>query len=88
MALYNQEISITPDLHSEMSTYQYDKENRANAIAPNHDDLLIADMIAYNAVLHEPWIVTYSVKPIDEDSLSVVERHMLRVRRGDYNREE
>lgn len=88
MALYAQEIWITPDLHSEMSTYQYDKENRANAIAPNHDDLLIADMIAYNAILHEPWVVTYSVKPIDEDSLSLVERHILRVKRGDYDREE
>lgn len=85
MALYNQEISITPDLHSEMSTYQYDKENRANAIAPNHDDLLMADMIAYNGILHEPFIVTYEVKPIDEMNLSLVERHMLRLRRGDYD---
>jgi len=81
MALYNQEISITPDLHSEMVTYQYDKENRANAVAPNHDDLLMADMIAYNGILHEPWIVTYAVKVVDEMNLSLIERHMLRVRR-------
>jgi hypothetical protein len=47
-ALYNQDIHITPELYSEMKTYQYDKENRPNAIAPNHDDLLVADMIAYN----------------------------------------
>ena len=45
-ALYNREIYLSDELVSEILTYQFDKNNRPNAIPPNHDDLLMADMIA------------------------------------------
>lgn len=87
-ALYKKEITLSAELFAEMKTYQYDKNNKANAIAPNHDDLLIADMIACYGLWHEPFNVVYQVAPIDEGSLSLVERHMMRLRRGDYTQEQ
>lgn len=65
IALLRKEISITPELHEEMGTYQYDSLNRANAMAPYHDDLLMADMIALNAIIHEPFVAKYATKPVD-----------------------
>jgi hypothetical protein len=48
MAIYNKKIWITEDILDEVYTYQFDQNNRPNAIKPDHDDLLMADMIAYN----------------------------------------
>lgn len=84
-ALYRQEIHITQEIYSEMKTYQYDETNRPNAISPNHDDLLMADMIAYNWVLHEPYVAKYAKTPFDLEWLSVMERHLHKVKRGDYS---
>lgn len=88
MALQRKEISITQALYDEMGTYQYDEMNRANAMPPYHDDLLMADMIAYNSAIHEPFVVKYQQEKVDESSLSIVERHMLRLKRGDYSNDD
>ena len=64
-ALFNSGIWITPELHSEIMTYQYDKDNAANAMSGYHDDLLMADMIAYNAVVHETFVVKYKERTVD-----------------------
>jgi hypothetical protein len=61
-ALYKWAINITADLYSEILTYVYDKNNRPNAIAPNHDDLLMADMIWYHWILVEPNLLEYDEK--------------------------
>lgn len=66
-AIYEKKIWVTPELYSEIRTYQYDKNNRPNAMGKNHDDLLMADMIAYYAVLHEPMVVRH--KPPRNDDL-------------------
>ena len=66
-ALYAGKIDITDDLYSEILTYVYDKNNRPNAIAPNHDDLLMADMISYHGVLVEPNLLEYDVEQGFED---------------------
>jgi len=57
--IWNKKIWITEDTVIEIKSYQYDKNNRPNAIYPDHDDLLVSDMIAYNWVLHEDWVVKY-----------------------------
>lgn len=46
-AIHRQEIEVSEEIKSEIDTYQYDSNNRPNAIAPNHDDMLMASMIAY-----------------------------------------
>jgi len=66
-ALYKGEIDITDDLYAEILTYVYDKNNRPNAIAPNHDDLLMADMICYHWVLTEPNLLEYDTEQSFED---------------------
>lgn len=83
-SFYKKEITLSAELFAEMKTYQYDKNNKANAIAPNHDDLLMADMIACYGIWHEPFNVIYQVAPVDEMNLSIVERHMMRLKRWDY----
>lgn len=82
--LYRKEIWITPEIYSEIRTYQFDKENRPNAVAPNHDDLLMADMIAYNAVLHESWVVNFEPEVKSEEDMTVVERFLAKVKRWEY----
>lgn len=84
IALQRKEIGVTPELYDEICTYQYDKNNSANAMMGYHDDLLMADMIAHNSVLHEPFTAKYHTKPRDEEDMSIVERHLMRLRRGDY----
>lgn len=71
---------MTPGTLTEMYTYQYDKNNRANALPPNHDDRIIADMISYHGVIHEPYIVEYEKDPIDEDMMTPIQRHLYRLR--------
>ena len=61
-ALYKQDIDITDEIYSEILTYVYDKNNRPNAIAPNHDDMLMADMICYHWLLTEPNLLEYDEK--------------------------
>ena len=61
-ALYKWTIDITDEIYSEILTYIYDKNNRPNAISPNHDDLLMADMIWYHWVLTEPNLLEYDVE--------------------------
>lgn len=56
-ALYRWDIDVSEAVYWEMHTYIFDKNNRPNAVAPNHDDLLMADMIAYNGVKYEPFII-------------------------------
>lgn len=79
-ALYRNEIDITPGTLNEMYTYQYDKNNSANALPPNHDDRIIADMIAYHGVIHESFVVEYDKDPIDEDLMTPIQRHLYRLR--------
>lgn len=79
-ALYRQEIDVTPETLTEMYTYQYDRNNAANALPPNHDDRIIADMISYHGVIHEPFVVEYDKDPIDEDMMTPVQRHLYRLR--------
>lgn len=87
----NKDIWVTPELHNEIMTYQYDKDNSANAMSGYHDDLLIADMIAYNAVLHEPFVVKYEKPKVDLEAMTLMERHLHNLRNkreednsGDY----
>lgn len=87
-ALNNKEIWVTPELHNEIMTYQYDKDNSANAMSGYHDDLLLADMIAYNAVLHESFVVKYEKQKVDVESLSLMERHMMNLRNKPQEEEE
>jgi len=61
-ALYKSDIDITDEIYSEILTYVYDKNNRPNAIAPNHDDMLMADMICYHWLLTEPNLLEYDEK--------------------------
>lgn len=66
-ALYSWDIDITPDIFSEIMTYVYDQNNRANALPPNHDDLLVADMICLHGILSEPVLLEYDKKESMED---------------------
>ena len=66
-ALYSQKIDINADIYWEIQTYVYDKRNRPNAIAPNHDDLLMADMICLYWVTTEPNLLTYDEEKTMED---------------------
>jgi hypothetical protein len=59
-----------------MKTYQYDNKNRPNAIAPNHDDLLMADMISCYGLWHEPFISKYPRKIPDIDSMHPMQKHL------------
>lgn len=79
-ALYRKELTISSELYSEMKTYQYDKNNRPNAIAPNHDDLLMADMIAYYGLQHEPFVAKHQKPKIDVEMLNPYQRHMHNLR--------
>lgn len=79
---------MTPGTLTEMYTYQYDKNNSANALHPNHDDRIIADMIAYHGIIHEPWVVEYEKDPIDEDAMSPVQRHLYNLRNMRNRQEE
>lgn len=84
-ALFKKEITLSAELYAEMKTYQYDKNNKANAVEPNHDDLLMGDMIACYGLWHESMVVSYPVQEIDEGNMTIVERHMYRLRRWDYS---
>lgn len=77
-------IWITPDVLSEIRTYQYDSNNRPNAIAPNHDDLLVADMIAYHWILHEHWVAKETKTEKDIEDMGHLERLKFRITRWDY----
>lgn len=88
-AIYAKKIWVTPELFSEIRTYQYDKNNRPNAMGKNHDDLLMADMIAYYAVLHEPMVVRHKPPRNDDlEGMTIKERHMARLKAGYYNRDD
>lgn len=88
-AIYEKKIWVTPELFSEIRTYQYDKNNRPNAMGKNHDDLLMADMIAYYAVLHEPMVVRHKPPRNDDlEGMTIKERHMARLKAGYYNRDD
>jgi len=87
-ALNSQEIWVTPELHSEIMTYQYDKDNSANAMSGYHDDLLMADMIAYNAVIHEPFVVKYQKPKVDVEGMSLMDRHLYNLRNKPQEEEE
>ena len=73
-ALYRNEIWISRELMSEIRTYQYDKNNRPNAIYPNHDDLLMADMIALNWILHESWNLKYKPSREEVEDMTYLQR--------------
>lgn len=79
-ALYRWEIDVTPMTLLEMHTYQYDRNNSANALPPNHDDRIIADMIAYHGCIHEPYVVEYDKVQVDEEELTPYQRHLHRLR--------
>jgi len=86
-ALYRKDetwIWITLDTLAEIRTFQYDSNNRPNAISPNHDDLLVADMIAYHWTVHESWVVTYRPPREVEEDMGYLQRLKLRVSRWDY----
>lgn len=52
-AIFKKEIEITEEIYAEIITYIYDKNNRPNAISPNHDDLLMSAMISRHWILTE-----------------------------------
>lgn len=52
-ALFKKNIEITEEIYSDIITYVYDKNNRPNAIYPNHDDQLMAGMISRHGVIVE-----------------------------------
>jgi hypothetical protein len=79
-ALYRQEIDVTHGTLREMYTYQFDKNNSANALPPNKDDRIIADMIAYHWVIHEPFVVAYDSEPEDLEELTPLQRHFHKLR--------
>ncbi len=87
-ALCRKEITVSGELHKEMSSFLYDKNNRPNAIVPNHDDLLMADMIAYYGLKHEPFVASYQKPVIDLEDLSVMERFHYKLNHNMLNREE
>ena len=87
-ALCRKEITVSAELHKEMSSFLYDKNNRPNAIAPNHDDLLMADMIAHYGLKHEPFVASYPKPVVNLEDMSIMERFHLKLMQGDYNKEE
>jgi len=80
-ALYKKTVDITDDIYSEILTYVYDKANRPNAITPNHDDLLMADMICYHWLLTEPNLLEYDRDfELDDEKLeSLRKKDILRI---------
>lgn len=44
-AIWSGKIDADAELLKEISSYEYDSRNRPNATSPNHDDVLMADMI-------------------------------------------
>jgi hypothetical protein len=58
-AIFREEIQVSEEIKSEIDTYQYDNNNRPNAIAPNHDDILMASMISYFAMTKIYWVIEY-----------------------------
>lgn len=75
IAVERGEIWISEDTLKEIRTYQYDRNNRANAIAPDHDDLLISDMIAFYGVKHIDYVVSGNeMKPLDYGGLTPLEK--------------
>jgi len=80
-ALHRKDIDITTGIYAEIMTYMYDKNNRPNAISPNHDDLLVADMISYYGVLNEPNLLEYDEKYTlpDERLESLRNKDILRI---------
>ena len=47
-ALWSKKIDLDEDVEREISSYEYDARNRPNAISPNHDDVLMANMICWH----------------------------------------
>lgn len=66
-----------------MQTYIYDKKNKANASTPNKDDRIIADMIAYWGILHEPFIAKYDNEQVDIEGMTPLQRHLYSLRNTD-----
>lgn len=87
-ALYDQSIDVTASTYSEILTFIWNKNNKAEASGTNHDDLIMADMISYFSTHHEPMVVEYKSIPIDEDSLNPVARHIHRLKTGYYNQDD
>jgi hypothetical protein len=44
----------------------------------------MADMIAYNWILHEPFIAKYVKTAIDLEAMTPVQRHLYKLKRWDY----
>lgn len=87
-ALYKDAIDVSYNTMKEIYTFVYDKQNRPNALAPNHDDRIMADMIAYHGVLSEPFVVEYSTKEVDEDEMTPLQRHLHRIKNKYWQQEE
>lgn len=84
-AIYSKKIWVSPELYAEICTYQYDDKNRPNAVGNNHDDLLIADMIAFNIMEHEHFVAKYHVTEKDLLDMDIVSRHMARLKMNARN---
>lgn len=80
--LYKKEIDMTTEIRWEIETYVYDKNNRPNAISPNHDDLLMADMITVYWLFTEPNLLEYDWKKElqDEKLESIRNRDILKIK--------
>jgi len=80
-ALYKKSIDISNDIHSEIQTFVYDKANRPNAIYPNHDDMLMADMICLHWIITEPNLLQYdsNYELPDEKLESLRKKDILRI---------
>lgn len=79
-ALNRGEIDVTRETYNQMLTYQYDKNNSANAVPPYKDDIIIGDMISHHGILHEPFVAEYEKEIVDIENLSPIQRHLHRLR--------
>jgi len=87
-ALYRKDITVSARLLSEMATYQYDENNRPNAVDPNHDDLLMADMIAWHGLIHEPFVAKKRKPQATDEGLTPYQRHVMALQSGELGRED
>ena len=71
--IYNWDIEMTPEVYNEISTFIY-KDWKSEAMSWKHDDLIMWELLAYNAVLYEPRTETYRQVQFEPTGLNKVEK--------------
>lgn len=69
--IYNKQLEITEQIYKEISTYIY-HNRKAEAMSWNHDDMVMAAMIAYHWVLYEHFVATYSETNVQKEESSAL----------------